>query len=223
MRKLRINVFDDEPLNLDLFAAIVAARNYEVYASGRAIVCPVYSDQPETCSLLKPCADIILTDNRMPGMTGIEMLQEQAQRGCRIDVRNKALVSADLDAEQRKIAAGLGCAVFDKPFRLDDIFAWLDDCESRVDLSLPLGVIRKGYRQPADIETVYATAAGGKFFKGTTMNISESGLCLRTDAPLGEEESIVIGSDLPNGCSRASVRWVNKSEGNSCLAGLSCR
>ncbi len=222
MRKIRINIFDDDATNLKLFSTIMSARNYEVYAYDRAVACPVYKDQAEECSRLRPCADIILTDNQMPRMTGIEMLLDQARRGCRIDIRNKAVASADFDHDQRKIIEGLGCAVFDKPFRLDDIVTWHDDCERRIDLSMPLGIIRKGNRFPVDIEMAYATDADEKIYKGATMNFSDFGLCLRTDALLGEEQSIEIKSDLPNGCKRATVRWVTKTQGDAYLAGLSC-
>lgn len=223
MRRLKINIFDDDPMNLGLFAAIMATRNYEVYANDRAIVCPVYGTQTGKCGLLKPCADVIITDNRMPGITGIEMLLEQSQRGCRVDVRNKAVVSADLDNKQRKIVEGLGCAVFGKPFRLNDILAWLDDCESRIDLSMPLGIARKAARYPMDIEMVYSVAADEKIRKGTTLNYSESGLCLRTDTFLAEGQAIEIRSDLPNGCRSASVCWANKTGDDSYLAGIACQ
>lgn len=223
MRKIRVNIFDDDPANLRLFTAVMAMRGYEVYASERAVPCPIYMNPAEVCTSLKPCADIILTDNQMPGMTGIEMLLEQARRGCRIDVRNRAIASADYDADQRKIVEGLGCAVFNKPCRLNEIFAWLDDCETRIDLSTSLGIIRKDVRHPAEFEMVYATDADDKFHKGTALNYSQSGLCLRTDVPLGQQQSIVINSALPNGCRSASVRWVNKTAGQSYLAGLECR
>lgn len=224
MRKIRINVFDDDPTNLKLFAAIMSARNYEVNTYDRTVACPLYSTQAEAeCSRLKPCADIILTDNQMPGMTGIEMLLDQALRGCRIDSRNKAVASADLDRKQRQIVAGLGCAVFEKPFRLKELITWLDDCERRIDLSMPLGIIRKGARYPADLEMVYATDPDEMFHAGTAMNYSVSGLCLRTDTLLAVGQSIVIKSDFPNGCRSASVCWVTKTEGDCFLAGIACQ
>lgn len=223
MRKIRINVFEDDPTNLRLFTAIMTSRGYEVHAYDRAVVCPVYKAEAVACGRKKPCADIILTDNQMPGLTGIEMLLEQALRGCRVDTRNIAVVSADLDGPQRKTIAGLGCVVFNKPFRLQDLVAWLDDCERRIDLSAPLGIIRKNDRCPAAFELEFATDAGDGFHTGTALNYSVSGLCLRTDSPLGEGQTIEIRSGLPNGCKTASVCWVDRTEGESCLAGVSCR
>lgn len=223
MRNIRINIFDDDPTNLRLFTAIMASRNYEVQAYDRAVVCPVYKTEVKECGRIKPCADIIITDNQMPGMTGIEMLLEQAQRGCRVDARNIAVASADLDHQQRKIVEGLGCVVFTKPFRLQDLVAWLDDCERRVDRSTSLGIIRKNDRFPAAIALEFATDAGDMFHTGTALNYSVNGLCLRTDSLLGEGQTIKFRSELPNGCKSASVCWVDRTEGDSCLAGISCR
>jgi len=223
VRKIRINIFDDDPTNLRLFQAIMSSRNYEVHAFDRATLCPIYSARTgAVCGKLKPCADIIITDNQMPGMSGIDMLQAQSQQGCMIDIRNKAVASADLDYNQRKIVEGLGCAVFNKPFRLNELITWLDDCESRIDLSMPLGIIRKSERYPAQIGMVFATDADEMFHEGTAMNYSVGGLCLKTDTFLAEGQSIVIKSDFPNCFGRAAVRWVNKTAGGFCLAGLSC-
>lgn len=221
MRKLRVTIFDDDPTNLKLFAAIMSARDYEVQAYDRAVLCPVYAAEVEACTLRKPCADIVITDNQMPRMTGIEMLLLRVQRGCKIDVRNEAVASADLDTRQRKIIEKLGCAFFSKPFRLSDMLNWLDACEKRVDLSQPLGIVRQGDRYPANITLAFATQTDEKSYQGTALNFSANGFCLETEIQLGEEESIVIKSDLPNGCRNASVRWVNKS-GDCYLAGFSC-
>lgn len=223
MRNIRINIFEDDPTNLRLFTAIMTSRNYEVHAYDRAVVCPVYKSEARECGRLRPCADIIITDNQMPGMTGIEMLLEQARRGCRVDTRNIAVVSADLDQQQRKIAEGLGFVVFNKPFRLQDLVAWLDDCERRIDRSAPLGIIRKNDRIPAAIALEFSTDACEMFHTGTALNYSVNGLCLRTDSPLGEGQNIKFRSDLPNGCRSASVCWVDRTEDASCLAGISCR
>jgi len=200
----------------------MSTRDYDVQTYDRAVLCPVYLAEAAACTLLKPCADIVITDNQMPQMTGIEMLLRRAQRGCKIDVRNEAVASADLSTRQQEIVEEMGCTFFSKPFRLSEMLNWLDACEKRIDLSQPLGIIREGDRYPANITMAYATNIAEKIYQGTVLNFSANGLCLKTDLHLGEEESIVIKSGLPNGCRYASVRWVNKLEGAGYLAGFSC-
>jgi hypothetical protein len=71
-------------------------------------------------------------------MNGIEFLNAQTQRGCKLDNRNKAIISGQMDNEQKKIVDRLGCKFFQKPFKLSDLSDWLDECEKRMDLSEPV-------------------------------------------------------------------------------------
>jgi CheY-like chemotaxis protein len=139
LRKLRINIFDDDVLNLKMLKFILSQRDYEILTFDRPVVCPIYSTKSEKCNSLKPCADVIITDYRMPEMNGLEMLLHQAQSGCKVDIRNKLVMSSDLDNKGREMLEELGCTFFGKPLKAKELLAWLDDCETRVDLSKPLG------------------------------------------------------------------------------------
>lgn len=55
---------------------------------------------------------------------------------------------------------------------------------------------------------------------GVTCNISDSGMCIYSDALPGEGESIEIGSSLPVPSARATVRWVKKYSDNLYKMGL---
>jgi response regulator RpfG family c-di-GMP phosphodiesterase len=140
IRKVRVNIFDDDVSNLKMLKSYLSQRDYEILTFDRPVVCPGNDAQSEKCSISKPCADIIITDYQMPEMTGIEMLLQQEQRGCKIDIRNKIVMSADLDAKGQKILDGLGCTFFNKPFNLKELLACLDGCEKRVDLPKPLEI-----------------------------------------------------------------------------------
>jgi DNA-binding response OmpR family regulator len=143
MRKLRVNIFDDDVYHLKMLKLFMSQRDYEILTFDRPVVCPISGTRSDKCDTLKPCADIIITDYQMSEMTGLEMLLHQAQNGCKVDIRNKIVMSADLDNKGQKMLQGLGCTFFRKPFKLEELSACLDDCEKRVDLSKPLGIIRK--------------------------------------------------------------------------------
>jgi len=92
MRKLRINIFDDDAGNLKLLKVLMSQRDYDILTFDRPVVCPIDSSKSDKCNIGKPCADIIMTDYQMPEMTGIEMLLHQAQKGCKVDIRKDVRV-----------------------------------------------------------------------------------------------------------------------------------
>jgi CheY-like chemotaxis protein len=222
MRRPRVHIFDDDVSNLKMLKYIMSQRDYEILTFGRPVVCPNNDAKSEKCNISKPCADVIITDYQMPGMTGIEMLLQQAQRGCKIDIRNKILISADLGIKGQKTLEGLGCRFFSKPFKLSELLACLDDCEKRIDLSKPLEIKRREDRYPANIDIVYAYNSGEKIYKATVINYSNSGLCLKMGTPLSARQSILIKTELPIECNHASIRWVKETGADSYMAGCSC-
>jgi DNA-binding NtrC family response regulator len=221
MRKPRVNIFDDEVSILRFLREVISLRDFEVVTFDRPVVCPLYGAQADKCLNPKPCADIIMTDYKMPKMTGIEMLHLQAQRGCRVDVRNKAIMSGDPNNKQKMIE-GVAGAFFQKPFNLHELFVWLDTCKERIDLSNPVRPLRRTNRHHVDTDIVYAHSTDKKVYEGTLMNVSDNGICLKINAPLMEGQSIMIKTELPNGCKNASVRWLKKMGDRSYMAGFSC-
>jgi len=132
--KLRILLFEDEPLLRQLLVSLLEGRGYDVLAFAEPLLCPVY-EQGGTCSCPagQACGDILLTDVEMPRVSGIEMIADQQSAGCRTAAHNVAIMSAGWTPERRQRARELGCQTFDKPFRVRDIIRWLDECEQRVE------------------------------------------------------------------------------------------
>jgi DNA-binding NtrC family response regulator len=139
MRKLRVIIFDDEAIVLHVLKRWLSKKGYEVITFDEPTVCPILEKKTKDCMKENQCADIIITDFKMPRMNGMELLQHQSQRGCWIDIRNKAIITAYMDNEVKNAIEKLGCSFFEKPFQLSEISDWINDCEKRIDLSLPLG------------------------------------------------------------------------------------
>jgi len=76
------------------------------------------------------------------------------------------------------------------------------------------------YSFPYTIEYVLDPHTSDKIFKGLVVNISNSGLCLCIFQHLAEGQKIIIKSILPTSCQKAIVRWVNKYDNDSYLAGF---
>jgi CheY-like chemotaxis protein len=68
-------------------------------------------------------ADVIISDIRMPGMDGLELLKELRMRKLTMPI---ILITAFGDEETHRRAEELGAtAIFDKPFDLDDLLTVL--------------------------------------------------------------------------------------------------
>jgi|GEM_PF-426633 len=222
LRKRRAIIIDDDANILKLLKDFFSIRDYDVLTFDSPITCTIYENKLASCANSKPCADILITDYQMPKMTGLELLVQQAQRGCKVDIRNKALMSGNLDAETQNKVKELGHAFFSKPFNFPEFISWIEDCESRIDLSRPIGIARKEERQAADIDVLYTYEASEKTYRSTVINFSNSGLCLKMHNPISEGQSIMLKTEVPNNCRNASVRWVRKMEDNFYLAGFAC-
>ena len=138
MRKPRAIICDDDHQILDLFRNVLEKLGYEVLTAETPMTCAFYRDHADDCPQHNRCTDILITDNSMPGMTGIELLEIQHQRGCKLISKNKALMTGNEDLELRKKAAELGCHVFPKPLIIPTLISWLQECEKRFNLSEPL-------------------------------------------------------------------------------------
>ncbi|HET9989524.1 MAG TPA: response regulator [Kofleriaceae bacterium] len=73
--------------------------------------------------------DLIVSDIRMPGLTGVEVLRVMLSAEARDDEQPfhetpVILISAFSDDEMRAEAASLGAALFSKPFDIDELLAF---------------------------------------------------------------------------------------------------
>ncbi len=88
---------------------VLSEMGYEVLGSSAPFSCPVFLDSKCSCPVDTPCTNIIITDINMPDMTGIEFIENQKIKGCR--VQNIAVMSGRWTEEGRQRAKRLGCHI----------------------------------------------------------------------------------------------------------------
>ncbi len=87
----------------------------EELATGRELLDRILAALDRTASM----PDVIVSDIRMPGASGLEVLRELRRRGC--DVPVVLLTGFADDAVQEEVRAIPHARLFDKPFDLDDL------------------------------------------------------------------------------------------------------
>jgi CheY-like chemotaxis protein len=150
LKKLRAIVLDDDYVLRTLIDDVLKDRGYEVHGSSEPFFCPVYLNSKCPCPVETHCTDIIITDINMPNMTGFEFIENLKRNACKI--QNVAIMSGSWTDEQLEHAKRLGCHTFEKPFKLDEIEKWLDECEKKLNLDnklsdLPIRVIKSKEKQ----------------------------------------------------------------------------
>jgi len=142
MRKPRVIIFDDDVSSLKLLESSFAGWGYEVFSYHAPLVCPASFGQE--CNCQAPCADLMISDFLMPQMTGTELFWRQAERGCKVPKKAKAIISYYSEDRLLRLCEDSGYRYFEKPFNYEKLNGWLSACESCFDLSKQLG------RRPAE-------------------------------------------------------------------------
>ncbi|HTG00978.1 MAG TPA: hypothetical protein VK654_10390 [Nitrospirota bacterium] len=219
MRKRRAVVFEDDIVIMGLLKMFLGLRGYSILAYDIPMTCPVKADG-DSCDMIYPCADIELVDYNLEGMNGVDLIRDQMRRKCKLDSKNRALLVGYFDTVNKTDILSLGCALFEKPLNFTELAKWFDECETRINLSHPLGNIRREQRFACNKAVAFHTFQTVGLRKGMVLNSSPSGLCLQTTSPLRVHQTLTIRSfDSPLSQS-ALVCWSKPVGDTSYLAGL---
>lgn len=222
MRKPRAVIFDDDAFILSMLKDFFLMRGYEVLSySDPTAFCRISEDNGK-CSYQHPCCDILITDFSMPRMNGVDFLMFQMRKGCRLDTKNKAVISGYIDENNMLRVRTIGCKFFHKPFTLIELSDWLSICEQHMDLVLPLATRRKEERFESYREISFMLTRTQETLTGIAVNVSPSGLCLKAPAALQPQDRINIHAGHFYTCRQASVQWVRHDGNGFCFAGLRC-
>ncbi len=197
----------------------VIREGYEVLTYQEPVICPIWTNDAD-CTNISPCADIIIADLIMPKMDGIKLFRAQIQRGCKVSLNNKALVSRNFDDDKIKDIMESGYVFFEEPIVFHKFTAWLHNREAQMDLSRPLHIKRKEERYAIEENVACIVQPNNKFIQGIAVNKSPSGICLKTKTSLRREQTVTIRSERPSTSRLASVRWTAKMEDDLYKMGL---
>ncbi len=117
--KKRGIVIEDEDGVREFLEYLLKESGYEVNAYRTATE---FLSEQET---LSTDADFIITDNYMPQMKGLDLIESLKNRRPSL-VRNVAVISGSWTEDDLKRANRLGCKTISKPFGMAEILNWLE-------------------------------------------------------------------------------------------------
>ena len=82
------------------------------------------------CSEENPCADVLLVDQYLPTMFGLDLIEKLNRRGCNLPAGSKAIITGVLSSQEAERAKSLGCDVLLKPVTFEMLKNWLSSVES---------------------------------------------------------------------------------------------
>ena len=123
-------IFEDNDILRSTLKHLLETLGHKIFTCSDPGWCPVYGSVNHNCPLDHACADIIISDVNMPTQSGLDLMNERKQKGCKAKYR--ALMSGDWTDSNLKYAQALGCRVFHKPFEFEEMLQWLDDCSKRM-------------------------------------------------------------------------------------------
>ena len=129
--KIRVILLDDNEGVRSVLTEVLEERGYEVFSYSDPGICPLQLERECQCGIGQACADIIVSDVDMPSMTGLEFIENQKTKNCKI--QNVVLISGGWTEETLAHAHELGCKTFSKPFPFSEFFRWLDEIEKRIE------------------------------------------------------------------------------------------
>jgi len=130
--KTRILLFEDEHTIRKPLCTFLRAKGYEVLDFPSPMTCTLVAEQKCTCSRDRACADLVITDMKMPGMTGLELIRMMAEKGCHASARDKIVISSAITPEQAVEFRALGCHYLPKPFELAELLRLIQVCEKNI-------------------------------------------------------------------------------------------
>jgi DNA-binding response OmpR family regulator len=139
---LRVAVLDSEESLRKLISLIMQHKGYEVFASSEPLYCPLYTGKEQSCDRDEPCTDVMILDRQLPKMSALSYLSRQMAGGCRIKNRHKLVLSIKATDREIQETGRLGCALLKKPFRVEDISGWVDECAASVNPARVLRAIK---------------------------------------------------------------------------------
>jgi DNA-binding NtrC family response regulator len=127
---MKVVVIDDDPSILVLMRQVLQRKGHTVQTYANPLECPLYQAKSCPCTAASPCPDAVITDYNMPGVNGLEFLDDLHTRGCQCFHR-AIITGKGLSETDRERMVERNIPLFFKPLEMHLLYNWLDWVEQK--------------------------------------------------------------------------------------------
>lgn len=121
-------VLDDDPMVRSYLTLLLTRRGHEVTSFPDPACCSLCTHASCSSPDGGPCIDIIISDVKMPQITGLDFVESLLRKGCKC--RHIALISGAWSEADMKRALQFPAKIFAKPCSATDISRWIETVEN---------------------------------------------------------------------------------------------
>jgi len=122
--RLRIFVIDDEEGVRDFLKNFFESLGHEVFVAEEPHVCEIYHGCD--CSQPYPCGDLLIIDQNMQTMKGLDFIRFMHERGCKGNPAHKFIFTGQVSNIDMDAVREIGCNVLEKPAELTTLMQIVD-------------------------------------------------------------------------------------------------
>jgi CheY-like chemotaxis protein len=127
---MRLMVFEDHDEIRKVLGEYLENLGIETFTFSDPGMCPLHDMPTCPCPPGQVCADAIISDVKMHSLSGVQFVEDQIDKGCKI--KNILLMSGKWDEKDLQYAEKMECKTLYKPFVLEDLEKWLNDCKRNI-------------------------------------------------------------------------------------------
>jgi DNA-binding response OmpR family regulator len=134
---VKIIVFDNDTTILDILKIFLTNHGHEVQVFPEPHVCSFNLLDDNQCPSTTACADAVLINSRNPTPEFVETLTGLIDKGCKLSLGNRAIMSTSMTDEQASRIRDEDLHVIRKPFRLTEVLEWVNRREQLTKVNQP--------------------------------------------------------------------------------------
>jgi hypothetical protein len=221
MRKPRVVIFNDDGYIKQEPPTFFNNNDYETFIVTESVTCPIYGKkESKSCAGPVLCCDLMVAAHDIEQSKGIDLFIRQFRIGCKLTSRNKAIITRFPVHDRLDHIAARGMTIFESPLDFGVFEAWVKDCESRMDLTQRLAVIRGANRNASSNKVQFRLSGEDVYIVAQTVNVSSYGICLKTSNPLKRGQMLHFVDQIRADAEEGIIQWAKKFEDGWYRAGV---